>query len=144
MGRLSKTTLPKRNYVESFRVVAWQFLLFRDALDELAPDYDRCPLVCGKGIEVEQDEYCKGCDVKIAETSFKEDTTKFLDERVGPVWKEYGFNILYNDVLNIYNLKEREEDHPSHIDHLINVLQGEINRKDRIKEWNRKMEAKKK
>lgn len=76
---------------------------------------------------------------------FEETCIEHLNEKVGDAWRKYGFESLYQTVLEILDLDR----HPPPrmtvtTGRLLNVLQGERARVQRIDEYNRQQEEERK
>lgn len=146
MVRVSGETVPKRTYVEAFRLVCWQFLVYQNIRREITPDYDDCPLYCAIYNEQERNgskDFCGNCEVKIAKDSFEEEATKVLNERLGKKWEKYGLKRLLNTIYDIYDLKNSGIKNLSPAaDMLIGVLESEQNRQRRIEDYNEKLKQK--
>ncbi len=146
MGAVSTEAVPKGTYVDVFRIVCWQFLIYQQALRDISPDFDECPNYChrfGKRKTVPLNEFCTGCDIKIARDSFETATEALLNERHENDWKAYGFSTLLQNVRDTYDMKEMETDNLFVTTQLmIDILAGEENRQLRIEDWNRREKAK--
>lgn len=105
---------------------------------------DDCPDICVKFPKREKtNDYCNLCDVKIARDAYEEATKGYLDDRLGNKWKKWTFEEIENTVLSIYNIKESDKTKWTvTTSTLVAVLDGEINRQQRIKLWQDKQKAK--
>lgn len=145
MESVSRETLPKRTFVESFRLVCWQFLIYQNRISDLPPDFDDCPNTCHIYNEKERKgskEYCSGCEVKIAKDSFEEETKTVLDEKLGKRWKQYKFERLVNHVYDAFELKNSEIEMSIAAEIMVGILITEQNRQRRIEDYNRKLRLK--
>lgn len=146
---MAGTSLPKRAFVRCFRIVCWQFVNYREQLLEINPVHDNCPRICARlGKDKEGSDYCEGCDIRIAKQSFEEACAEFLDEEFDKEqfkWKDhYDIETLENTVIEIYCIKDvsDESERTVNTQALINILNAEINKKDRIKRWDEMQKAK--
>ena len=138
-------TLPKGAFVESFRLVCQQFLVYQNRLSDLPPVFDDCPKICHLYREEERQGskgFCNGCELKIAKESFEEEAKALLDERLDNQWKEYKFNRLVSLVYDAFELKESNQDLSVTAEIMVGVLLSEQNRQRRIEDYNRKLKAK--
>ncbi len=147
MGSISGETLPKRNFVESFRIVCWQFLVYQEALENIPPFYDECPSYCYKWPKrKDKDNFCDHCEVGVAKQAFEDETEKILKERLDNKWKKYGLQSLISQVKNTFEIKESKE-HNENLSIIalimVNILRSEENRQDRIRRYNDKLEREK-
>ncbi len=141
MGTVSEETLPKRSFVESFRIVTWQFLVYQDDLEKISPFYDECPSVCYKfprRDKKDEDIFCQGCEVGIAKKTFEEETESHLNDRLGKDWKQYGFENLVRQVKDAFEMKESGENLSVVGQIMVNIVHSELNRQSRIERFNRK------
>jgi len=140
---VSGETLPKRTFVECFRIVCWQFLVYQEQLRDIPPFFDECPRVCyllGKDKKVEG--YCEGCDLKIAKDSFEQEAKAALDEKLEDKWKIYKFDNLLSWVYDAFDMKDDDSNLSVTADIMVNILVSEQNRQRRIKDYNRKLKEK--
>ena len=145
MEPVSGETLPKRAFVESFRLVCWQFLIYQARISELPPVFDECPKICHLYREEERKgskEHCSGCESKIAKDSFEEEAKLVLDERLGNDWKKYKFERLVSLVYDTFELKESKDDMTVTAEIMVGTLLSEQNRQRRIEDYNRRLKAK--
>jgi len=124
--------------------VAWQFLYFARSLGELEPSFSDCPSLCPDDIENTRDgRYCETCPRYEAEIEFKEQCEHYLQERTGDQWRKYGFKNLLNAVLDVRDLKGLPRNKLTAITgDLLNILESERGKMERIDEWNRRQKAK--
>lgn len=145
---MAGSSLPKRAFVRCFRIVCWQFVNYRDQLLEINPIHDECPRICARlGRQAIGKDYCEGCDVRIAKQGFEEACEEFLDEEFDNdpfKWRDhYDLETLENTVIEIYCIKETDDSvWTLRTQALVNILNAEINKKDRIKHWDDKQKAK--
>jgi hypothetical protein len=142
---VSGEALPKRTFVESFRIVCWQFLVYQHSINDLPPVFDDCPKICHIYNEKERDgnkDYCTGCDVGIAKASFEQEAKAILDERLGNKWKKYKFEHLLNLVYDAFDLKESGIDLTVTSEIMVSILVSEQNRQRRIEDYNRRQKQK--
>jgi hypothetical protein len=143
---LSGEALPKRTFVECFRVVCWQFVVYQKQLGDIPPFYDDCPKICYRlGKDKVDKDYCEGCDIKDARDAFEQEAKAELDERVGEKWKIYSFESLLGWVYDAFELKQsKKKDMSITADIMVGILISEQNKQRRIDDYNREQERKQK
>jgi hypothetical protein len=144
LDNLSRFPLPKRTFVEAFRVVVWQYLNYQTLLLDISPEYDECPTICFKRI-LDNGNFCDGCEVKIAKDIFKEESIEELDRRLGKNWVKYDFDYILNTVINITAIEDDDRSDWSIVtETLFNVYLSQRNRLKRVDDWNFKQRMKNK
>lgn len=125
-------------------MVCWQFLYYSKGLDDLAPDFDLCPTVCGDALsqglkKIKKSALCADCPKREAKEKFLENCEHFLNEQVGERWKRYGLNNLYQAVLQTLDLEGLGESSLTlTASRMLNILDSERAKMRRINEWNEK------
>lgn len=121
----------------SFRIVVWQFCYYSRDLSELAPQYDDCPASC----EFTDDVLCETCPRRELATGFQEVCEEYLDARLGDKWKKYGFDLLYQTVLDTLAFED-EKNLTTVAARCVGILRNERNKLERIDAWNQKQKMK--
>jgi hypothetical protein len=117
-------------------------------LDELEPDYDLCPNICGEaqaqGLKtVRKNSLCGDCPRREAKENFFEQSEFFLNEQIGKGWRKYGLKNLYHAVLETFGLESFDQNFLTlTAKRMVDVLLNERQRMERIERWNEKQNRK--
>lgn len=108
-------------------------------LNDLSPEYDLCPEICGEGLKkAGSRSACDECPKRDAKNDFKERTIGFLDDQCGRSWRRYGFDNLYGQVLNALDLGDDTSGLTLTAAICVRIVESERSRIRRIDEWNAK------
>lgn len=131
----------RRSFFGAFRIVAWQTLYYLRGLDDISPEYDQCPEICGKGNKVTYG-FCSECPQREAKEVFRETTIDFLNQHCGDRWERYGFDNLYSQVRDAFSLDAKTDTLTLTAASCARIIADEKQRQQRIDDWNRREQEK--
>lgn len=129
---LSGKALPKRAYVEAFRIVYHAKLYYTELVGESNPAYDDCPTFCGTQ-EERRETYCEGCPAKRQQDTFQRILEERLTEELGDEWKEWSIMNLLSATSAVRKYEAMDSSNrTASTQVLIDVLEEEREKKKRI------------